>query len=153
MKTHIHGIPALFMGLFAASVPLRAQELASSEYGKERYFDKVQTYPMFESCEDFLGHYERQNCFHATLDKYIAQNLRYPDEARLAGIEGFVVARYIVEKDGTIHDVEIVEDPGYGCGQEVERLLKQLTPLMPGVHLGKIVRVRQSITVHFTRPR
>jgi TonB family protein len=57
--------------------------------------------------------------------KYIRQNLRFPDEARTQGIKGTVVVEFEVESSGTPVNIRIVESLGYGCDQESIRLIRE----------------------------
>jgi TonB family protein len=127
-----------------------AQAVAWHSNSMEPALEKVQTYPMFPVCEDYPGFNARDLCFKKQMDQYLATTLKYPESAKAQGIQGWVVVQYIVEKDGTIQEVKTIEDPGYGCGEEVARVLRALPPLLPGVHLGKIVRVKQTLSVQFT---
>jgi TonB family protein len=128
----------------------QAQAIAWQPPILEPALEKVQTYPMFPICEDYPGFNARDLCFKKQMDYHLAKEMKYPEAAKLAGVQGWVVVQYIVEKDGTIEDIKTLEDPGHGCGEEVARVLRSLPPLLPGVHLGKIVRVKQSLSVQFS---
>lgn len=85
---------------------------------------------------------------------FIAKNLRYPDEARTKGIEGKVFSKFIVEKDGSITNVEIVKGIGYGCDEETLRVLKTSPKWNPGTEKGKPLRVSFTLPINFqlTKP-
>ena len=44
--------------------------------------------------------------------KYIGENLKYPASAKEKGIEGTVVVKFVVNKDGSISDAEILKGIG-----------------------------------------
>src|SRR4029077_16714595 len=55
---------------------------------------------------------------------------------------------FVVNKDGTVTDVKIFEDPGYGCGAEVKRLMKQSPVWVNGVCESEAInyKMKQRIT-------
>jgi protein TonB len=74
------------------------------------------------------------------LDAYIAKNLKYPQKARMAGIEGIVSVTFVIEKDGSVSNIEVLKDIGYGCGDEVVRVLKKMPKWKPAMQRGKPIR-------------
>jgi protein TonB len=81
--------------------------------------------------------------------RYIQSNVNHPEEAKKKGIEGTVVARFVVSKDGRIRDIEILKNPGGGCGEEVVRLLKNMPRWEPGKQRGRKVTVYYKLPVKF----
>ena len=61
----------------------------------------------------------------------------------------YLIASFIVEKNGKVSNIEIVRGLGYGCDEEVIRLLKMMPVWKPGKKDGKPVRVKLSIPVQF----
>ena len=57
----------------------------------------------------------------AELMKYLAQNIKYPQQARETGTQGLVYVTFVVEKDGSLTDIKILRDIGSGCGEEAIR--------------------------------
>lgn len=147
MKKRLLGLMLLF------PVWLMAQVTIVQPINGEPALEKVQTFPLFPVCEDYAGFNARQLCFQKQMDQFLAKELRMPQEAKDAGVDGWVKVQYIVEKDGSIREVTALEDPGYGCAEEVARVLRSLPRLIPGVHLGKVVRVKQMLSVQFSTPK
>ncbi|RZL51236.1 MAG: energy transducer TonB [Pedobacter sp.] len=83
------------------------------------------------------------------LRNYIANNLQYPDEASEEGIEGTVYAKFVITKDGSIANIEIERKLGYGCDQEVIRILKKMPKWSPGKLDGKAVNYQYRMPVSF----
>lgn len=81
--------------------------------------------------------------------KYIAKNLRYPLSAQLQGIEGRVTIRFVVDKDGSIKDTEIVQSLNYDCDQEVVRVIKNMLNWTPGRQNSVPVAVYYTLPVMF----
>ena len=73
--------------------------------------DKL-TKPRIPGCENEKTIEEKDYCTTSSILRYIYSNLRYKKEARNKGIEGMVVTRFIVKKDGTIPDIEIIKSAG-----------------------------------------
>lgn len=85
----------------------------------------------------------------AELLKYLAKNIQYPALARENNIQGSVVLTFVVNKDGSISDVNIVRDVGGGCGKEAERVVKSMPKWSPGEANGNPVKVRFTLPVKF----
>ncbi len=83
------------------------------------------------------------------LGNFIHSNQSYPREALDAKIEGVVIASFIVEKDGKISKPTIISGIGYGCDEEVIRLINMMPVWKPGMKDGKQVRVKLNIPVEF----
>jgi TonB family protein len=73
---------------------------------------------------------------------------RYPSSARGAGVQGAVVVRGIVRKDGTIDDVEIIKDLPYGLG-EAARAAVSRWRFRPATYRGEPIDVYYTVTVNF----
>lgn len=80
---------------------------------------------------------------------WLSQNLKYPKEARLLGVEGTVIAQFTVLADGSITSIKILEGIGAGCDEEVIRLLKICPKWIPGEQNGKKVKLNMIIPIDF----
>ncbi|NOS55073.1 MAG: energy transducer TonB [Cyclobacteriaceae bacterium] len=58
-------------------------------------------------------------------DKYLENSLRYPVEAVTKKIKGRVTVKFTVRTDGTLDEFSVVKSLGYGCDEEVVRLVKE----------------------------
>ena len=83
------------------------------------------------------------------LVRFLSGNLKYPDSARSAGIEGRVVLQFIVGKDGSISDVMVLRDIGGGCAAEAVRVVKMMPRWTPGKQNGNPVDVYFKLPVSF----
>ncbi len=83
-----------------------------------------------------------------SLKKYIADNIRYPDDAYKNNITGTVTIEFIIEINGVISNVRTKNSIGAGCSGEAIRLIKQLDWL-PGIKDNKAVRTRIFLDVTF----
>lgn len=75
------------------------------------------------------------------LNTFIVSNLKYPVFAQEKGIQGRVVVKFIVEKDGSISNVE-VDRSVPGLDNEAMRVVKAMPKWIPGQINGKAVKVR-----------
>ena len=76
--------------------------------------------------------------------KFIGNNYRTPEEE---GLAGKVYVTFVVEKDGSLTDIKVVRDIGYGTGKEAIRVLKSCPKWNPGEQNGKKVRVLYSLPI------
>ncbi len=75
---------------------------------------------------------------------YVGKNYRAPEEE---GLKGKVYVTFVVEKDGSLTDIKVLRDIGYGTGTEAIRVLKRCPKWNPGVQNGKPVRVLYSLPI------
>ena len=80
---------------------------------------------------------------------YIAEQVKYPAEAKKAGAQGRVFIGFIVEPDGSLSDFKVLRGIGYGCDEEALRVVKSMPKWQPGMHRGKAVRVQYLVPVNF----
>ncbi len=106
--------------------------------------------PRFQGCEEMdLAKEERKKCAEEQMLKFIYSHVKYPQLAKEIGLEGTVVARFIIETDGSVSAPQIVKDIGAGCGKEVMRLVKRMPRWIPGKQNGRKVRVQFNLPVQF----
>lgn len=77
---------------------------------------------------------------------YVGNNFSKPD---IEGLETIRVSiAFVIEKDGSMTDIRILKDPGYGLGQEAIRVLKSLkTKWTPGILNGKPMRTAYTLPI------
>jgi protein TonB len=76
--------------------------------------------------------------------KFIGKNFQVPEED---GLKGKIFVTFVVEKDGSLTDIKVVRDIGYGTGKEAIRVLKSCPKWNPGEQNGKKVRVLYSLPI------
>ncbi len=81
---------------------------------------------------------------------FLRNNVKYPQMAREAGIQGTVYVGFVVEKDGSIAQVKILRGIGGGCDEEAVRVTKMMPKWKPGKQRGKEVRVSYQMPIKFT---
>lgn len=85
----------------------------------------------------------------AALLEYLQRNIRYPNEARENQIQGRVVVRFIVNKEGKIEGAEVQKGIGYGCDKEALRVVNAMKTWRPGQVKGKPVKAYYTLPVTF----
>ena len=76
--------------------------------------------------------------------KFVGNNYQTPEEE---GLKGKVYVTFVVEKDGSLTDIKVIRDIGYGTGKEAIRVLKKCPKWTPGEQNGKKVRVLYSLPI------
>jgi len=76
--------------------------------------------------------------------KFIGKNFVVPEEE---GLKGKIFVTFVVEKDGSLTDIKVIRDIGYGTGKEAMRVLKSCPRWNPGEQNGKKVRVLYSLPI------
>lgn len=84
---------------------------------------------------------------------YLKQNLKYPNAAWQADIQGKVVLNFVIEKDGSISDVKVARSLNPDLDAEAIRVLQRSTGWIPGKQHGFPVRVKFNIPVTFSISR
>jgi protein TonB len=82
--------------------------------------------------------------------KFIQKNLRYPYMAQDANIQGKVYLSFVVEKDGSITDVNVIRGIGAGCDEEAMRVIKKSPKWKAGEQNNQKVRVRYTMPINYT---
>jgi TonB family protein len=84
--------------------------------------------------------------------KYLAESIKYPEEAKKQGIEGTVIIVFVINSDGTISDVETLRGIGGGCDEEAMRVIQNAPKWTPGLQGGKPVNCRMRLPIRFKLP-
>lgn len=113
------------------------EEVKEEEEEEQVIFVVVETMPEFPGGQ-------------AALFKYLSENVKYPVIAQENGIQGRVICQFVVNKDGSIVDVEVVRSGGdASLDKEAVRVIKSMPKWNPGKQRGKAVRVKYTVPVNF----
>jgi protein TonB len=85
----------------------------------------------------------------SALMQYLSSNVRYPVVAQENGVQGRVVVSFVVEKDGSITDVNVVRGVDPSLDKEAARVVKSMPNWIPGKQNGSAVRVKYNVPVSF----
>jgi len=85
----------------------------------------------------------------AALLSYLSKNMRYPSIAQEMNIQGRVIVRFVVDRDGSITDPEVLRSVDPHLDREALRVISSMPKWSPGYQRGTKVRVRYTVPVTF----
>jgi len=103
--------------------------------------------PIWPGCENVEESYIRK-CFQEQIQKHIARNFRYPEEAQLKGIQGRVFVLFVITREGYVDAIR-TKGPDPILEAEARRIISLLPRMTPGMVDGKKVRVPFSAPIIF----
>lgn len=83
------------------------------------------------------------------LYKWLARNIKYPQEAKNNKIEGRVFVKFVIEASGEIGEVNITKGIGYGCDEEAARVIKNMPKWKPAMQNGYPVAIYYNMPIVF----
>lgn len=125
-----------------AKVVSKSAERTNSSASVQEDEDDV-VFVIVESMPEFPGGQQ-------ALFTYLRETVKYPVIAQENGIQGRVVCQFVVNKDGSIDDIEVVRSGGDpSLDKEAIRVIKSMPKWKPGKQRGKAVRVKYAVPVNF----
>ncbi len=103
---------------------------------KEEVFTAVEQMPQFPGGE-------------AELLKYVATHIKYPTMAAENNIQGRVVVKFVVKKDGNVGEVVVLRGKDPDLDKEAVRVVKTLPKFIPGKMNGQAVSVWYTLPINF----
>ncbi len=82
--------------------------------------------------------------------KHVAINYRVPTHKDFSG--GRVIVSFVVEKDGSLSDVKVLKDAGFGTAEEAIRVVKSAKRWQPAEQNGKKVRCKYMLPISLASP-
>ncbi len=132
-----------FFQFASAQVPLFPND-------NDTVYTKATQMPYFIGCEAFDDNTPaKRNCSNRELVNFISRYLVYPEKAREEGIEGTVYVSFIIEKNGLLGELSLLNDIGGDCGKAAILVLEEMPRWQPGQQNGQIVRVRMNLPIQF----
>lgn len=86
----------------------------------------------------------------AAVLKFVSENLIYPIEARNAGLQGTVVLRFIIEKDGSIGQIVVRKSLSKECDQAAAQVISKLKRFTPAEQQGHKMKVWYTLPIRFS---
>ncbi|MCL1942835.1 MAG: TonB family protein [Candidatus Azobacteroides sp.] len=120
------------------SLSERREELARSGEDKnsDEAFNQVDSIPEFPGGK-------------SALLRYIYQNIKYPPEAQNKHIEGQVFCTFVINENGRVSDVTLIEGIYPVLDEEVLRVIRSMPVWRPARKSGKAIKVRCFVPVTF----
>ena len=92
---------------------------------------------------------EQQPQFPGNLNQYLRDHINYPTIAQENGIQGKVIVQFVVERDGSITQVNVIRGVDPSLDKEAVRVVKSMPKWTPGRQNGQAVRVKFTLPVNF----
>ena len=139
-------IEVMYVGYASGTIvindPQTKYDLRLQKDGSDASNTNDKTFDVVEQMPEFPGGQI------AMLD-FLSKNIRYPEEAHKAGIQGRVVATFVVEKDGSISNAKVMRSIDPLLDAEALRVISSMPNWIPGKQDGKPVAVKYTIPVTF----
>ncbi|PAW93289.1 hypothetical protein CKK33_07160 [Mucilaginibacter sp. MD40] len=132
--------PILSLALFLALSVMFSQAQDSTQNKKVIIFKAIEKVPAYPGGVEAIG-------------RHITQNLKYPEVAKLIGINGRIIISFVIDKQGVVREVTPVNCIGAGCESEAVKVIESLDTWSPGMQDGKPVRVQYQIPISFLTPK
>ena len=84
-----------------------------------------------------------------TFRAWVQQNVRFPQIALENGIQGRVVLSFVIEKDGRLTNIQVLQTPDRSLSEEAVRVLSKSPKWTPGKQRNQVVRVKYTLPVDF----
>lgn len=81
---------------------------------------------------------------------YLEANIQYPAVARENNVQGKVIIVFVIDTDGSVTEVKVLQGIGSGCDEEAARVIKLSPKWTPGMQNGRAVRQQFTIPISFT---
>ena len=81
--------------------------------------------------------------------QWVQTTVHYPEEAMRERVQGRVVLTFIVERDGSVSNIRVLQSPDERLTKEACRVVAEATGWSAGLQQGKPVRVRYTLPVDF----
>ncbi|PBI89103.1 Gram-negative bacterial tonB protein [Flavobacterium sp. ACN2] len=78
---------------------------------------------------------------------FVGQHFKVPAEVSKNSVNTKISMQFMVEKDGSLSEITILKDSGYGLAEEATRVLKLSPKWIPGSEHGKPVRVLYTLPI------
>ena len=114
-----------------------AKPVAGAAVDDSQAFVKVDKMPSFQDGDLF------------TFRNWVMMRLRYPKAAYENGIQGRVLLSFVIERDGSLTNVQVLQSPHSSLSDEAVRVVKASPKWSPGKQGDKVVRVKYTLPIEF----
>lgn len=122
---------------FNESTPIELMPVAPEPVEDDEVFLMAETMPSF------------MNGTLETFRAWVMQNVRFPQIALDNNIQGRVILSFVIDKDGRLTDIEVLQAPDRTLAEEAIRVLSKSPKWSPGKQRNQVVRVRYTLPVEF----
>ncbi len=121
-------------------------ERISGEDSEDGQFTIVETMPCYDKCGLKPDVASCETCLY----KFISESIIYPREAVKLDVTGKAMVTFVVDTDGTIKDVVVLNGVCDAIKAECIRLMGLMQPWQPGYQRGKAVKVQYNLPLKFS---
>jgi protein TonB len=107
---------------------------------QDSIFARVDVQPQFPGGLDGFG-------------AFLGNNIKYPADDAKNKVQGRVICKFVVERDGRLTNIEVLRTPTEAMGKEAQRVLSLSPKWTPGRQKGKLVRVAYTVPISFSLNR
>ena len=108
----------------------------------------VEEMPIFAGCEK-LPAGEQTACTQTKMVEFVSKHMQYPQEAVEREIQGVVYVGFVVERDGSVSNIEVLRTPDPLLSKVAIDIIRKLPNYTPGMQRGEPVRVKMVLPVRF----
>ncbi len=141
LLSNIEAVARLTVRLANEATVSNAMVTATDVSSKSREMDE-QVFTVVEKMPSFPGG-------DAELLKYIATNIKYPKESQDNGEQGRVICSFIVGRDGSVNNPEVLRGVTPLLNEEAVRVINTMPRWNPGMQRGKAVAVKYTVPITF----
>jgi TonB family protein len=87
--------------------------------------------------------------FNGDINKYLTDNIAYPQDDKVNNIEGTVYVSLLIGKDGSLTEIKVVRGVTSTMDAEAVRVLSQMPKWTPATQHGEAVSQQVTIPIHF----
>lgn len=115
----------------------RANKASNSSVSDDKVYNVVEQMPSFPGGD-------------GAMMSWIKSHVQYPPEAREKGLQGRVLVKFVVEKDGSLSNIEVAKSVDPILDKEAVRVVKSMPKWHPGKNQGVALRVKGLVPVNIT---
>ena len=126
----------LFISIAFLFTAVLCQAQAKENKSKDGVYFVVEEMPVYPGGDEALR-------------KDLAANIKYPEEAKKAGIQGKVYVTFVVDEQGKVTDAKIARGVDPSLDKESLRVINELKTWSPGKEKGKAVKVSYTVPINY----
>lgn len=113
-------------------------------------FAVVESVPVYDGCSKYRkDNDDLKNCFQQKIIKHVGNTFKYPEGARMRGIQGRVYINFVIEKDGSFDQIQIVRGVDPLLDYEAIRVVSEIPDAdKPAMQRGKAVRMSFTLPIN-----
>jgi TonB family protein len=111
-------------------------------------FAVVERRPVFPGCEGATNEDSLYNCFQINIMRHVAKTFVYPKKAQDKKIGGRIFVNFVIEKDGSVNEIEIARGVHPTLDAEAMRVVSELPKMIPATQRGEPVRISYTLPIN-----